>query len=201
MLTLYRPCAYPGAGLRHASGATVPKIRNHSLLIKSSVQKVNQALSVKKPYLTTTLLWTCKLFLKSNSFSQTFVGRTVGTSRICRLKKVSESNGPRINHFPRNPHTLSVRQTCPLQEKIFAFSSVLTITIFWLKLQWKTFGRRATSKANPPITDRGWKVGTDCTETGRSTSSHSHGTENWSLEKQKGTLPGEEVTRRVCVLP
>ena len=44
---------------------------------------------------------------------------------------------------------------------------------FWLKLQWKKFGRRATSKAKPPVLDRGWKSATYCTETQTSTSAHS----------------------------
>ena len=49
---------------------------------------------------------------------------------------------------------------------------------FWLKLQWKKFGRRATSKAKPPVTDMGWKSSTGGTETRRSMSPHGMET-NW----------------------
>ena len=41
----------------------------------------------QRSQLTKTLLWTCKLFQNQTVFSQTFICRSVGISRICRLKK------------------------------------------------------------------------------------------------------------------
>ena len=41
----------------------------------------------ERSQLTKTLLWTCKLFQNQTVFSQTFICRSVGISRICRLKK------------------------------------------------------------------------------------------------------------------
>ena len=80
VFALYRPCAYPGAGLRHVLPDWSPKKvmvlrwsnrpsrdhRNHA----APQRKPNPA--SQKSHLTKTLLWTCKLFRKSDSFSQTF---------------------------------------------------------------------------------------------------------------------------------
>ena len=41
----------------------------------------------QRSQLTKTLLWTCKLFQNQTVFWQTFMCRSVGISRICRLKK------------------------------------------------------------------------------------------------------------------
>ena len=126
----------------------VPEIRNHSeSLIKSSTpglstlrctkSKPNPASQNHSPdYKSYLNMWA---FPKIGQFfSQTFVGRSVGTSRICRVKKDSKSYRPRINRFPKNPYTctLSVRRTFPFEpggllklDNILAFSSALTIMI------------------------------------------------------------------------
>ena len=94
VLTLYRPCEYPGAVLQHASRDWSPKIRDHYSLsdqiltpgIVEMLQKASQTQTLKKPQ-TTTLLLTIKLFLKLDCFSQTILGRWDSISRICRVKK------------------------------------------------------------------------------------------------------------------
>ena len=130
VLTLYRPCAYPGAVLRLASGPTGPDSpefgiihrcqsnplspdrRNHG----APESKPNPA--SPKPHLTRTLLWTCtKAFPKIGQyFSHTFVGRTVSTSRICRVKKFQNPTVHVAIVSPNNPHTLSTQRTCPLKQ-------------------------------------------------------------------------------------
>ena len=97
----------------------------------------------QKLNLTKTLLWAyaCKLFLKSDIFSKTFVGRpSVGVSRI---SWVSKPNSAHIDRIPRNLYTLSVRRICPLKllklEKKLAFFQAQghDRLLFWRKLQWK----------------------------------------------------------------
>ena len=65
----------------------------------------------QRSQLTKTLLWTCKLFQNQTVFSQTFMCRSVGISRICRLKKFQN---PTVHayrsYIARNPHTLSVKK-------------------------------------------------------------------------------------------
>ena len=101
VFALYRPCAYPGVDrpptclwpdgspkyamvLRWSNH----RARDHQKHVAPQ-RKPNPA--SQKSYLTKTLLWTCnfvcKLFLKSDSFSQNFVGRSVGISRICRVRE------------------------------------------------------------------------------------------------------------------
>ena len=62
-------------------------------------------------------------FPETRHFSQAFVGRSVGISRISRVKQVSTSNRPRIDRIPRNEYTLSVRRTCPLKQSTCSQSS------------------------------------------------------------------------------
>ena len=83
-LTLYRPCAYGGAVVRHASGPTGPQ-NSQSFFVDLNrrsqdrqnhvAPKSKPSSASQKPDLTKTLPWACKLFLKFDIFSQAFVGR------------------------------------------------------------------------------------------------------------------------------
>ena len=88
----------------------VPEIgddhRNHA----APQRKPNPA--SQKSHLTKTLLWTCKLFRKSDSnFADfLFVGRSVGNSRVCRVKSFEIQQSTRIDRIARNPYTLPVKK-------------------------------------------------------------------------------------------
>ena len=70
---------------------------------------------------------------------------------------------------------------------------------FLLKLQWKKFGRTATSKAKPPVTDTGWNSGTDCTEKKQVSARQG---ERSGPEKQKAaSRRGSNQELSVLVLP
>ena len=100
----------------------VPEIRDGSSLIKSSIpgssksrcsmHKENQTLPLKNHPLTKTLLWTCKLSRNSDSFFADFlfVGRSVGNSRVCRVKSFEIQQSTRIDRIARNPYTLPVKK-------------------------------------------------------------------------------------------
>ena len=71
---------------------------NYAMVLRWSNRRVrdhrNHVAPRRKPIpasqrsqLTKTLLWTCKLFQNQTVFWQTFICRSVGISRICRLKK------------------------------------------------------------------------------------------------------------------
>ena len=90
----YWPCAYPGVVLRHASGPTGPwnslwffvpdqiPFPGSSHSHAAPQRKPNPA--SQKLHLTTTLPWTCKLFLNLTIFAD-FRGL------VCRVKKVQNS--------------------------------------------------------------------------------------------------------------
>ena len=138
------------------------------------------------------------------------MGRSVGISRISRVKKVSKSNRPRIDRILRSDYTLSVRRTCPLKllklKRNLPFSR-LTVTIayfFGESYHGRSFGWRATatSKANLPVTDMGLKERTQTAWRSEEAHPRKARTLLEDLEKQKGRLPpGEEVTGSICLLP
>ena len=142
VFALYRPCAYPGAVLRADKllARRVPEIRTHSSLIKTPIPEPSKfpcsrkqtKPCLSKPHLTAPLLWTCKLFPKLDSFSQTFAGRSVGVSRICRVKKVSKPNRPQEPAYAVSAMSMPFEADSVVKlEKILAFFSVLTITIVY----------------------------------------------------------------------
>ena len=105
VLTLYRPCAYPGAVLRHASGPTGPRnsSRSFSPFIKSSFpgsSKSRCSRKETKPSLSKINNSTLKmkLFLSKGFFQHTFVVLWFGPSTF------KKSSHPRIDR------TLSVRR-------------------------------------------------------------------------------------------
>ena len=102
VLTLYRPCAYPGAVLRHASGPTGPRnsSRSFSPFIKSSLpgsSKSRCSRKQTKPSLSKINNSTLKmkLFLSKGSHFHGFVVWSVHVSKSCH---------------PRIDRTLSVRR-------------------------------------------------------------------------------------------
>ena len=104
VLTLYRPCAYPGAVLRHASGPTGP--RNSSRLFspfinRRSRDRRNHGAPESKPnpasQKSTTLLWKW-----SFSYQKVFLAHFRGF--VVWSVHVSKSSHPRVDR------TLSVRR-------------------------------------------------------------------------------------------
>ena len=103
-------------------------------------------------------------------FSQPFVGRSVGISRISRVKEVSKSNRPRIDRIPTSQRTrkrCQYRRTCPLKllklEKKLAFFQAhghdRLLFFFGESYNRRSFEWRATatSKVNLPVIDMGLK--------------------------------------------
>ena len=122
VLTLYRPCAYPGAVLRHASGPTGPRnsSRSFSPFIKSSLpgsSKSRCSRKQTKPSLSksTTLLWKW-----SFSYQKVFLAHFHGF--VVWSVHVSKSCHSRIDR------TLSVRRivmSCFLPDESPKFGNVL----------------------------------------------------------------------------
>ena len=142
-------------------------------------------------------------------FSQTFLGRSVCVSRICRVKKfqnptihvsiVGQETHLRCEY---DEHALWSWQPAEARQDpclFFRAHDPDRSHSFWLELQWKKFGRTTTSKAKPPVPDgKEWHR---LQEDAKKHVSARQG-QGEDVEKQKGRLPpGEEVTRGVYVLP
>ena len=130
--------------------------------------------------LTKTLLWACKLFLKSDIFSKTFVGRpSVGVSRISRFQNptvhvsiVSQETCVRCQY---DEHALwswsSSKRNLP-----FSRPKVTIAYFFGESYNGRSFGWTAINRhqqSEPAGHRHEVKRETDCTEKRRSTSAHS----------------------------
>ena len=114
VFALYRPCAYPGADLWHAmvlrwSNRRARDHRNH-VAPRRKPNPASQRSQLTKLY------FEHASFSKNRTvFSQTFMRRSVGISRICRVKKFQNPSfkiqqSTRIDRIARNPHMLSVKK-------------------------------------------------------------------------------------------
>ena len=165
----------------------VPEIRNHSPLLNRRSQDRRNHVAPKskpnpvsqKPNLTKTLLWACKLFLKSDIYSRTFVGRFVGISRP--ISRVKEFQNPTF-HVSIVSQQTSIRcqydehalWSCSSSKRNLPFLQVHDHDhlLFGKSYNARSFGWRATatSKANLQSPTWGQKRYPDCAETRRSTS-------------------------------
>ena len=142
-------------------------------------------------------------FPETRHFSQAFVGRSVGISRISRVKQVScptvqPSTSTARLYTKQRVYAVSTTNMpfeavnlLPTikQGKILAFSSLLKITIVYFSR--KSFNGRSLD-GRPPATRTRWSPtgggerGSVCTEAQRSTSPH--GKEKISRNRRTGCL-------------
>ena len=169
----------------------------------------NQTLPLKNPTEVQLLLEHVSFSKNWTVSSQTLVGRSVGISRICRIKKFQNQTVHGCRSFVKHarhtlsPTNMSFEAGCPLklkQEKILAFSSVLPIPIVHTVFIAKVTMKEVCMDGGPPAKrSRLSPTGVErVTQTARRRTTSPHGKEK--ILRNKGRLPpGEEVTRSVYV--
>ena len=128
--------------------------------------KGNQTLPLKNPTEVRLLLEHVSFSKNRTVFSQSLVGRSVGISRICRIKKFQNQTVHAYRSFVKeppcaayalSPTNMSFEAGCPRklkQEKILAFSSVLPIPIVHTVFIAKVTMKEVCMDGGPPAKRR-----------------------------------------------
>ena len=134
VLTLYRPCAYPGAVLRHASGPTGPRswesfsadqILAPRMAEITVLQKANQTMLLKPPPPPPNSNPSLKMqaFPTIGLFFADFLGSVGRYFEDLSGKSSFKFQPSTYRLFVKEPHTLKVRRTCSILWKLAACSS------------------------------------------------------------------------------